>query len=487
MAKSALSNSILYGIGSLVKACASFFLLPLYTSILGATQYGQLSVLQTASIIISTIVTLALERSLYRLYHDYKTEEGKKQFLSTIFIAINGIGFCIVALFIFFGRFLTSYLGGVDFMTGLLPVVLYSYVNALINYCQIVLQTRQEGGKYVCVSILFVTLYNILCVVFLYFYSPTYHSMVYATLITTILVFPTSFSMVRHQIQFYFSTTIMKDVLSFSMPILGSVLFAWVLHFSDRLFLANLTNLEDVGLYSFAAKIVSIIPLFCGAIFQSYVPYFFSTTNSMTYEQSKTKLKPINDTVIFIICIVCLLLASIYNLLLHTVISKDFIYSLDFFYYLLIGSLITQQTGLLNNMVYQNKKSGSLAIVSVIGGILSVCFNIALIAFLGRIGAAVSNLVVSCFIVVTTLIMAKKEYYIPFNYVLLIEGILTILLMCACDYLLDNVYIQLGIKVLIILAFIVVIHRTRIVDFVILRNIANKFLKKMGRKHFINK
>ena len=98
MAKSALSNSIYYGIGSLVRSCASFFLLPLYTSILGATQYGQLNVLSTMSIILSTCMTFALERSLYRLYHDYKTDEEKSEFLSTIFIAINGIGLFVIAL-----------------------------------------------------------------------------------------------------------------------------------------------------------------------------------------------------------------------------------------------------------------------------------------------------------------------------------------------------------------------------------------------------
>lgn len=479
---SALKNSILYVIGSLTKALASFFLLPLYTSILGATQYGQLSVLQTASIIMSTCITLALERSLYRLYHDYKTEDGKIKFLSTVFIAINGIGLIVTALFLATGRYFTPYLGGVDFMTGLLPVVLYSYINALINYCQIILQTKQEGGKYVFVSLLFVALYNILCLILLYTYSPTYHSMVFATLITTIVVFPISFSMVKHQIRLVFSKKIMMSVLSFTTPVLGMILFAWVLNFSDRLFLANLTNLEDVGLYSFAAKIVSVVPLFCGAIFQSYTPYFFKITNSMSYEEAKKKLKPINDTIIFLVSMICIAIAIVYNLLLHTIFSQEYIASLDLFYLLLIAAVVAQQIGILNGMLYQNKKTGRLASVSIVAGILSVLLNIALILTIGRIGAALSHLLVSLFIVVTTFILARKEYYIPFNIILLASGIVLIMMMYCCDYFIENIVLYTIAKIVLTIVFVLAAYKFKFFDFVVLNQITAKAIDKLKIK-----
>lgn len=479
---SALKNSILYGIGSLTKALASFFLLPLYTSILGATQYGQLSVLQTASIIMSTCMTLALERSLYRLYHDYKTEEGKIKFLSTVFIAINGIGLIVIAFFLAIGRYFTPYLGGVDFMTGLLPVVLYSYINALINYCQIILQTKQEGGKYVFVSLMFVALYNILCLILLYTYSPTYHSMVFATLITTMVVFPISFSMVKHNLRLVFSKKIMMSVLSFTTPVLGMILFAWVLNFSDRLFLANLTNLQDVGLYSFASKIVSVVPLFCGAIFQSYTPYFFKIANSIPYEEAKNKLKPINDTITFLVCMICIAIAMVYNLLLHTVFSQEYIASLDFFYLLLIAAVVAQQTGILNGMLYQNKKTGKLASVSIVAGVLSVILNIALILSIGRIGAAVSHLLVSFFIVATTFVLARKEYYIPFNILLLASGIGVLMTMCCCDYLIENMVLHTIAKIVLTFVFVLAAYKFKFFDFAILSQISAKTFDKLKIK-----
>lgn len=479
MANSALSNSLLYGIGSLIKAFASFFLLPLYTSILGATQYGVLNVLQTASIIISTIVTLALERSLYRLYHDYKTEKGKVLFLSTVFLAINGVGLSVVVLFILFGQYLTPYLGGVDFVTGLLPVVLYSYVNANINYFLIILQTKQEGLRYFIVSLLCLAFYNILSIAFLYLYSPTYHSIIYATLITTILICPISFIMVRHQIRLCFNMAILKRVFSFSLPILVSVLFAWLLNFSDRLFLANLSNMEDVGLYSFAAKIVSVVPLFCGAIFQSYTPYFFNIANSMTHQEARLKLMPINNTITFLVCILCIMLALIYNFLLHTIFTNEYIPSINFFYFLLIGAVLAQQTGLLNNMVYQNKKSKQLALIAMSGGLLSVCLNVFLISTIGRIGASVSNLVSSGFIVLSTYLLAKKEYYIPFNWMLVFISIFFILCMCLCDYIICDIFVQSLFKVVLLFTYVYIVIKMKIVDMFVFKIVIWKIVRRI--------
>lgn len=476
MSKSALSNSMLYGTGSLIKACASFFLLPLYTDILGASQYGVLNLLQTFSIILSTFISFALERSLYRLYYDYKTAEEKKHFLSTTFWSINGIGVCFIILFLLWGNTLTSYLGSVDFYSVLIPVVLYSYVNSLINFSQIALQTRQEGVRYLFISLMILFIYNILCIILLFCYSPTYSSMIYASFITVLIVFPISFSYIKKDIILYFNFKIFKNVFSFCFPILGTVLFTWVLNFSDRFFLANLTTLNDVGLYSFASKIVSIVPLFCGAIYQSYVPYFYSITNSNSYEKSILKLKPINDTIIFLICCICLLIVSIYKFVLHTFFSSDFFESADFFFLLILGALIGQQVGLFNNMLLQNKKSGTISIISISAGVLSVFFNISFIPTIGRIGASISNLLISSLIVLSVFFMAKKEYYIPYNFRLLCLGVVSIVIMYVFGEILSDTLLQIGFNMIVIGLFVFFVYKMKIMDWIILNRVYNSVL-----------
>ena len=86
---SAIKNSAYYAIGSVIKTASSFLLLPLFANILGAEQYGVFNVLQTFSAILGTLMTMATERSLYRLLYDYKTASDRIIFLSTTFWTIN--------------------------------------------------------------------------------------------------------------------------------------------------------------------------------------------------------------------------------------------------------------------------------------------------------------------------------------------------------------------------------------------------------------
>ena len=187
---SAAKNSVYYGIGSIARALTSFLLLPIYANILGASQYGVLNLLQTFSAVVAPIMTLAVEKSIYRLYFDYKTDDEKRVFLSTVFWSINITSVLIILICVLLGNKIASYLGGVDVVTILYPVVLYTYLSALITFCQIILQTQQEGGKYLVVSLLLLVIYNVLALLFLFYWTPTYKAEVYASLINFLVVLP---------------------------------------------------------------------------------------------------------------------------------------------------------------------------------------------------------------------------------------------------------------------------------------------------------
>lgn len=164
---SAIKNSAYYAIGSVIKAATSFLLLPLFANILGAEQYGIFNVLQTFSSILGTLMTFATERSLYRLLYDYKTEDGRIKFLSTTFWAINIISSFIIVLCLCFGSFISSFVGNVDIYRVLLPVILYTFLMALINYTQILMQIEQKGGIYLKISLMILIIYNITSLLFL--------------------------------------------------------------------------------------------------------------------------------------------------------------------------------------------------------------------------------------------------------------------------------------------------------------------------------
>ena len=96
-----IKNTLFYTIGNFTSKAVNLLLLPLYTSYLSPDEFGIVNSIQVLSNILIIFFTFGLERSIYRLFYDYKTENEKKDFLGTISISILFISvFACAALFL---------------------------------------------------------------------------------------------------------------------------------------------------------------------------------------------------------------------------------------------------------------------------------------------------------------------------------------------------------------------------------------------------
>lgn len=461
---------------------ASFFLLPVFTNLLGAEQYGILNLLQTFSAILAIGMTLAVERSLFRLFYDYHTEGEKNRFLSSVFwlICINSI--VIIGITMLLGHFIIHYLGDVDFYTILLPVVIYTFMNAIINFTLIIMQIEQNGRQYLIISLLLLVVYNFLAILLIVFFRLTVQSLVYASLITYIIVTPIAYYIIRKKICFVIDKQCITSVFKFSSPILLMVIFAWILQFSDRLFIANMSSYVDVGIYSLAAKIVSIITLFAGAIFQSYGPYFYHLVNTLPEDEAKIKLKETNSTIIFFVCLLGIIVILLSKSVLDLFFSNEFSSTLIYIYMLSVSMVFSQQTGVLNLMILQNKKTGLYSIVTILGGLISVFLNYFLIPIYGAIFAAVSNLIVGIFMMNSMYLLAKRNYYIKFDFIIFFYSLLVIFICIFCDLTIKNHWIALVTKVLFCVIWYIIGLQLKIINQNNLKHIGSAICNKMHIK-----
>ena len=445
----ALNNTIYYTIGAIIKAMASFMLLPIFTNVLGAAQYGVLNLLQTFSTILATVMTLAVERSLYRLFYDYHTEEEKCKFLSTVFWLICMNSIVVIILIVLLGRFIVPYIGDVDVYTILLPVAFYTFFSATINFSLIIMQIEQNGKQFFLISLLVLIIYNVIALLLIFMYMPTVQSLVYASFTTFLIVAPVAFCIIRKRIRFTIEKQCVYAVFRYSSPMLLMIVFSWVLHFSDRLFIANMSSYENAGVYSLAAKIVSIIALFSGAVFQAYGPYFYNIANTLQEKEAKSKLKETNSTITLIVCLLGIVIVLFSKLVLHLFFSDEFESALGFVYLLTISMVFTQQSGLLNVMIYQNKKTMAISAITIVSGILSIILNYFFIPILGAIFAGISNLIVGIFLITLTFMLARRNYYIEINMPLLFYGVIFILLCAVVDYQFASQWSPFVIKLLL--------------------------------------
>ena len=77
-------NTIIIGIGKFGTQVLSFFLLPIYTSVLSTEEYGIYDLILTISIFLTPIITLLMEESMFRFLIDVKDEEEKGSVISQV-------------------------------------------------------------------------------------------------------------------------------------------------------------------------------------------------------------------------------------------------------------------------------------------------------------------------------------------------------------------------------------------------------------------
>ena len=90
-----LKNTIIYSLGRILPQAVNFILLPIYSEYLSPTQYGIIESMVVFSTILTVIFSFATERSMFRIYYDYKKEDDKKKFIgnTTILITISATFF----------------------------------------------------------------------------------------------------------------------------------------------------------------------------------------------------------------------------------------------------------------------------------------------------------------------------------------------------------------------------------------------------------
>ena len=110
MKKELMKNTFIIAIGKFSTQVISYFLLPLYTSILSTSEYGIYDFLVTACVFLVPFITLLMEESMFRFLIDEETKEGKKKVMSNacIYSILSMIVWCIL-LFIILSLFKFKY------------------------------------------------------------------------------------------------------------------------------------------------------------------------------------------------------------------------------------------------------------------------------------------------------------------------------------------------------------------------------------------
>ena len=106
--KALASNTVIFAIGNILVKLISFFLMPLYTSVLTTEQYGVAELLNNTIEIVLPLATLCIVEALYRFSIDENANHSEL-FVNSLFITIIGDVVVVLASLVWYLFFGYSY------------------------------------------------------------------------------------------------------------------------------------------------------------------------------------------------------------------------------------------------------------------------------------------------------------------------------------------------------------------------------------------
>ena len=258
--KSAIKNSLIYGLGNISTKIIGFILLPLYTSHLSVQEYGILGLLEVSSQLLVAVFGFSLSYSFFRWYWDKEYLEKRRTIMFTCLVFLLCVVIILVGIIVIFASELSLLLFDspqYSFLVKLLAISVSLQILASIPSSLLQLQQRSILFTVINTTQLIITLIGtIVCVASL---NMNVQGIYIAQIIGGVMYFLLLAKYIRDNIDFTFSYKILKGMLSLSLPLVFASISGIIINIADRYMLRFIGHLSDVGLYSLGYKIANTV------------------------------------------------------------------------------------------------------------------------------------------------------------------------------------------------------------------------------------
>ncbi|MFA5793504.1 MAG: polysaccharide biosynthesis C-terminal domain-containing protein [Candidatus Brocadiia bacterium] len=239
----------------IVPLITSFVATAIITRMIKPDDYGLLTLVTATVTFAGTLGFDWIGYSVWRYYDQYKQNDELSLFMGTI-INLNILMAGIVGAIIY-GMAL-FYSNDVSFSQLLKIAILLLVTGRIYTFIIFIFQLQRKPFKYSLYSSIVAVLNVVFIGIFLYYFSARVDNIIYAAVIANgIVSIPGIIDLYRKLSVKWssFSGRIVKQVVLFGLPQLGTLLGAVLLSLSDRFMINYYSSTADVGIYSAGYKV----------------------------------------------------------------------------------------------------------------------------------------------------------------------------------------------------------------------------------------
>lgn len=387
-------NTAILTVGKLCTQCISFFLLPLYTAILSAEEYGTFDLLVTYSTLLLPLVNWQLDQGLFRFMLDHRGRKAEQSKLfSTLLLSSTVQSIVYAVIFICVEPILK--IENAYFL--LLYVVLHVYTALFLQF----VRGLGYSVKYTIASFISAsatTIFNVIALVLLRMgLQGLFFSTLTAQFLTLLyLVFSSKsweyFSLKNINIKVF------KRVSTYSIPLIPNNLAWWVVNASDRTIIAHFLGTAANGIYSIANKFPGVFINFYNILNLSW-----TETVSLHYDdEDRDEFLTETMTSLFkLFAAACFGIVACMPFVFPILINEKYDAAYNQILILMYAMLFRVLVGLYSCVYVAQKNAKKIAYTSISAAIINIVVDVILINKIQIFAASISTLVafLSMFIV----------------------------------------------------------------------------------------
>ena len=395
-----------------MSASIPFFLLPVLTNYLSKKDYGIITLFSTTVSLILPFISVGIPQLIAVDYFKKSEIEFKKEFSSSLFFISLFAVFVFVLLFLFQKPIKTILNFDSNFLF-FIPLVCVGVTFIEILY--VLYRNKEKVNEYAALSIIqTVAEAGITLILILVLFLKWEGRLISTIVMSTLFVF---FSLIKfHEWKLLpqkINLLQIKSIFLFGFPLIFERIRTFVLNSSDKYFVAKIVGLENLGIYSVATSVSTIILVCVNSLYIAYTPFLFKTLES---GRDFAKIVKMIYVLITITLLATIALSLTSSFIFKYFLGKDFQNGQNYITWLAIGYFFWGINVYFQAIILYKKKTFHLLVISIIGLVLNLILNYILINKYQTIGAAYSTAITYFVMSALTVFVAIKIQKLPWRF-----------------------------------------------------------------------
>lgn len=418
--KSLTKQTLIYGIGTILARLVTFLLLPVYTNILPAAEYGLASLIFAFVGFMIIIFNYGLDSAVIRYYNEAEDDLSRTKILSTaIYLSLVTSAFLGLLIYALSGYLGKTLLHDPAHANLIRYAALILFFDALAHVPFALLRLEEKPFQFMSIRLVNVVVVFTLNIYLVAHLRLGVDGIFQSNLITSALTTLILFIMIIPKLRCTFSGSMAHNLAQFGLPFIPAGLATVCMEMLNRYILERLMDLRAVGIFSAGFKLGIFMLLLTSAFYYAWQPFFLKAGPR---ESSKPLFARVLTYFVLVELTFWLVLTAFMPEIVHFHIRSVYLIGPEYqgcepmVPLILLGYVFLGINQVFLPGIYFEKKTRYLAYMTFIAAAVNVAANFLFVPLLGIVGSAYASLLGYFILAIQGYFVSQRLFRVSYDF-----------------------------------------------------------------------